>query len=95
MQRLMRSSRADAVAPPEGISPSVLVIDSNEDCARSLAELLDFCGYSVSVAIDGRMALALADPPPDIIITELSLPDMDGYELVDRLRERGGAKRNS
>ena len=93
MPNVIQSSRVNAVAPPAGISPSVLVIDSNEDCARSLAELLQFCGYSVSVAIDGRMALALAGPPPDIIITELFLPDLDGYELVRELRERAGSKR--
>lgn len=93
MPKVVRSSRAAAVAPPEGISPTVLVVDSNEECARSLAELLEYCGYSVSVAIDGRMARALADPPPDIIITELLLPDVDGYELVRELREQAGSKR--
>jgi CheY-like chemotaxis protein len=92
MRGIFRTSRIEAVAPPEGLSPSVLVVDTNEDCARSLAELLEFCGYSVSVAIDGRMALALADPPPDIIITELALPDLDGCELVRRMRERAGMK---
>jgi two-component system OmpR family response regulator len=92
MRRMIRSSRVDAVAPPEGISPSVLVVDTNEECARSLAELLEFCGYSVSVAIDGQMALALAEPQPDILITELSLPDLDGYELVRRMRELAGTK---
>ena len=93
MLRVIQSSRTDAVVPPVGISPAVLVVDPNEDCARSLAELLECCGYSVSAAIDGRMALALADPPPDIIITELILPDLDGYELVRTLRERAGTKR--
>jgi len=93
MGRVLSSSRTEAVVPPDGVSPSVLVIDSNEDCALSLAELLECCGYSVSVAIDGRMARALADPPPDIIITELRLPDVDGYELVQELRDRAGSKR--
>lgn len=92
MLRVIRSSRTDAVVPPVGISPAVLVVDPNEDCARSLADLLECCGYSVSAAIDGRMALALADPPPDIIITELLLPYLDGYELIGALRERAGTK---
>ena len=92
MLRVIRSSRTDAVVPPVGISPAVLVVDPNEDCARSLADLLECCGYSVTAAIDGRMALALADPPPDIIITELRLPDLDGYELIGKLRERAGKK---
>jgi DNA-binding response OmpR family regulator len=92
MSRVLKTSRAAAVAPPDGVSPSVLVVDTNEDCARSLAELLEFCGYTVSVAIDGRMALALADPLPDIIITELALPDLDGFELIRQLRARAGNK---
>jgi CheY-like chemotaxis protein len=92
MRTVVRSSCAAAVVPPEGLSPSVLVVDTDDECGRSLAELLDFCGYSVSVAGGGQTALALADPPPDILITELSLPDLDGYELVNRIRERAGEK---
>jgi len=89
---MIRSSRIDAVAPPEGLCPSVLVVDANEECARSLGELLEYCGYSVSVAIDGQMALAMGEIPPDILITELTLPDLDGYELVRRVRARASAK---
>jgi CheY-like chemotaxis protein len=92
MSRVLPTSRLAAVAPPDGVSPSVLVVDANEDCARSLAELLEFCGYTVSVAIDGRTALALAEPPPDIIITDLVIPDLDGFELIRQLRSRAGAK---
>jgi CheY-like chemotaxis protein len=92
MSRVLPTSRVAAVAPPDGVSPSVLVVDTNEDCARSLAELLEFCGYTVSVAIDGQMALALSDPPPDIIITELAIPDIDGFELIRQLRARAGTK---
>ena len=86
-------SRAEAVVLPDGISPSVLVIDSNVECARSLAELLECCGYTARVAIDGRMAVALADPPPDIIVIELAIPDIDGFELVRRLRALAAAKK--
>ena len=56
------------------------------------ADLLEFCGYRVMTAMSGRDAVRLADPPPDVVITELRLPDIDGYDLVRQLHERAGAK---
>jgi DNA-binding response OmpR family regulator len=93
MRSVIRSCRSDEVVLPNGICPTVLVIDANVECAQSLADLLEYCGYSVLVAIDGRMALALASPPPDIVIVEIALPDVDGYELLEQLRERAGSNR--
>jgi DNA-binding response OmpR family regulator len=52
--------------------------------------LLEYCGYSASVAPTARDALA--GPTPAIVVTELCLPDMDGYDLVRRLRERAGGR---
>ena len=86
------SHRGQEVAPPPELSLSILVIESHEDSASSLADLLQFCGYRVAVAESGRTALALAEPVPDIIVMELRLPDMDGHELVSQLRQRAGAK---
>lgn len=92
MSPIARANRAVDVTAPVGVPSSVLVVENNEDCASSLADLLEFCGYRVAVATSGREALRLADPPPDVVITELRLSDVDGYDLVRQLRERAGAK---
>lgn len=86
MSTVVRPGRDSA--RPEGASLPILVVEDHEDCAASLAELLEFCGYSVRVAPTARDALA--GPTPAIVVTELRLPDMDGYDLVRRLRERAG-----
>jgi len=89
---ISRSSRAADVAALPGAEATILVVEGHDDCASSLADLFEFCGYHVLTATSGREALRLADPSVDIIITELRLPDIDGYELVRQLRARAGAK---
>jgi CheY-like chemotaxis protein len=66
---------------------SVLVVEPHADGADSLAELLRLVGHRVAVAHTGATALRAADEPPDVIILELRLPDLDGWEVVRRLRE--------
>jgi DNA-binding response OmpR family regulator len=87
-----RSSRAEDVAALPGAESTILVVEGHDDCASSLADLFEFCGYRVQVANSGREALRLTEPSPDIVITELLLPDIDGYELVHQLRARRGVK---
>lgn len=86
------SPRANEITPPPELSLSILVIESHEDSAASLADLFQFCGYRVAAACSGLSALQVADPLPDIVVTDLRLPDMDGHELVSQLRERSGTK---
>jgi len=73
----------------------VLVVDDNADAAQMLAALLEVQGHAVSVEYDGRGALARAhDEHPDVLLLDIGLPDMDGYELARRLRaqpENAGA----
>jgi PAS domain S-box-containing protein len=65
----------------------VLIVDDNEDAARTLADLLAADGHDVQVALSGTSALdqALARPP-DIVVLDLGLPDLDGVEVARRLR---------
>ncbi len=57
----------------------VLLVDDNEDAATSMARLLAFWGFHVQIARDATSALdALASCPPDVLITDLALPDQDG-----------------
>jgi PAS domain S-box-containing protein len=66
----------------------ILVVDDNVDAASSLATLLRMSGHSISTAHDGIAALRLASAdPPDVVLLDLGLPGMNGYEVARRMRE--------
>jgi|SRR5580693_9845072 two-component system cell cycle response regulator DivK len=70
---------------PEG--PLVLVVDDMEDGREICAEYLTFCHYRVATAEDGLDAIAKADELlPDVILMDLSLPRLDGWEATRRLK---------
>ena len=88
-----------AAAPAEPLAAQaprgsrVLVVDDNRDAADSLSELLGVDGYETRVAHDGAAAVELADSwHPDVILLDIGLPRLDGYEAARRIRalERGG-----
>src|SRR5205085_11612876 len=88
-----RSGQPVSTTDDQGWSLSVLVVDAHEDGAASLAEILTLYGYTVRVARTGRAALeAAAQSPPDVVILELWLPDLDGCELAERLRAQAAGK---
>jgi two-component system, chemotaxis family, CheB/CheR fusion protein len=63
----------------------ILVVDENVDAAQSLAELLKISGHRVSVAHDGPSAVKVAiGERPDVILLDIGLPGMDGYESRGR-----------
>lgn len=65
----------------------VLVVDDNADAANSLAALLRIDGHQVETALGGEDALRAAETlHPDIAFIDLNMPQMDGFELVRRLR---------
>lgn len=69
----------------------VLVVDDQVDSAQSLAALLEAAGFVVATAFDGNEALSVAGEfRPDLVISDLEMPEMDGCELLARLRERLG-----
>ncbi|HEY1101773.1 MAG TPA: hybrid sensor histidine kinase/response regulator, partial [Myxococcota bacterium] len=75
-------------------SLSVLVVDDNIDAANALAELLELWEHEVQIAFDGSSALRLAgDTAFDVIILDIGLPDVDGYEVATRLRASGSTSR--
>jgi signal transduction histidine kinase/CheY-like chemotaxis protein len=66
----------------------ILVVDDNADAAISLATLLGKTGHDVQIAQDGPRALQTAqDFQPDIILLDIGLPGMDGYEVAQRVRQ--------
>jgi signal transduction histidine kinase/CheY-like chemotaxis protein len=72
-----------------GAGLHVLVVDDNEDAAFMLQAALGLAGCTVSVVHDGEAALrAAASRAPDLVLLDIGLPDMDGYELARRLRSR-------
>jgi signal transduction histidine kinase/DNA-binding response OmpR family regulator len=80
---------------PGPIRPNrVLLVDDNIDGARVLARLLRADGHRVDVAHDGSKALEIArSAPPDVVLLDIGLPGMDGYEVARRLREAGPSSR--
>jgi signal transduction histidine kinase/ActR/RegA family two-component response regulator len=77
----------DANVVPDNGNLRVLVVDDNADAAQMLAALLEVQGHAVSVEYDARGALARArSEHPDVLLLDIGLPDMDGYELARRLR---------
>jgi two-component system KDP operon response regulator KdpE len=71
-----------------GASPRVLVVDDEPQIRRALRVALRANGYGVEEAATGEEALDLvAVRPPDLVILDLALPDMDGVEVCRHLRE--------
>jgi CheY-like chemotaxis protein len=65
----------------------VLVVEDNPDAAATMVMLLEYLGHSVQVAHDGAGALELARAEaPELILVDIGLPDIDGYEVARRIR---------
>lgn len=84
----------DAHAPEPEAAPArrpagtrILVVDDNNDAADLLALMLEKAGYLTDVAYDGPSALAAAKTcPPDVVILDIGLPGMSGYDVARALR---------
>jgi diguanylate cyclase (GGDEF)-like protein len=72
---------------------NVLVVDDEPDKRQLLAFALEMEGYQVQTAADGAEGLAATESaPPDLIITDVMMPRMDGYEMVRRIRSNPQTK---
>src|SRR6202050_5645759 len=70
--------------------PRVLVVDDEPSIVDAVATSLRYEGFTVDEAITGRKALAQAqEEPPDLVILDVMLPDLDGLEVTRRLRSDG------
>lgn len=68
---------------------AILVVDDDEKTCRLVSESLRHEGFSVATATNGQDALLLLErKPPDLIILELALPEMDGIKTLRQLRQR-------
>lgn len=71
----------------------VLVVDDNRDAATSMAMLLQLSGHQTEVAHDGASAIQTAASfLPDVILLDIGLPSMDGYEVARRVRAESWGK---
>ncbi len=65
----------------------VLIVDDDEDTRSSLAVLLEIYGFDVRLAENGAAALARlrCEPPPCLVVLDLMMPEMNGWELRSRM----------
>lgn len=77
---------------PAQMPQGVLIVDDNVDAAESLRVSLELSGHVAKAVHAGEAALdALNDFRPDLVLLDIGLPDIDGYEVARRLRQRWGA----
>jgi signal transduction histidine kinase len=68
--------------------PGVLLVEDSADSRETLAEILELLGYHVRLAASAEEALALlSDWRPAVILSDIGLPGVDGYELIRRVRQ--------
>src|SRR5690606_32712093 len=88
---------ADALAPNRASTPTeqskrasqpnVLVVEDNDDMRSYLRDYLETRGLAVQVAKNGREALReIESKPPEVVLSDIMMPEMDGYQLVQALK---------
>jgi len=81
---------ADESEVPDCAGLRILVVDDSRDAAESLSKLLRLGGHEVLIAHEGEHALHLAaTQQPAVVLLDIGLPGMDGYEVCRRLRQSG------
>ena len=71
----------------------VLIVDDDRDSREALSVILQSWGYDVDVAADGREAITLTlERSPDVVLLDIGLPDIDGYEVARRIRSAPGGE---
>ncbi len=81
-------SEKNPLAMLSGAPLRILVIDDNQDFAETSALLLTAAGHCVKWVLSGQAALALVGQlKPHLILLDLGLPDMNGYEVAQQLRQ--------
>ena len=85
-------ARAASRAP--GTRVRLLVVDDNVDAAETIARILQLSGHETECVYDGPTALAAVETKrPDVVVLDIGLPGMDGYEVARRLRARPAFRR--
>ena len=86
----MEMCRSDATGRSRTATPllcRVLIVDDHSDLAEAMSKVLTIWGFQTATAETGRVALEKAQSfHPEVIVLDISLPDMDGYEVASALR---------
>lgn len=97
MVRLPLARQAAASATPvsqavrDGARTRILVVDDNQDAAESMAMLLEVLGAEVHAVHGGAAALEILPAyRPDLVLLDIGMPGMDGYEVAQRIRRLPG-----
>jgi CheY-like chemotaxis protein len=76
------------LARPARLRPVVLLLEDDDDARAIYRDMLDFAGYDVMAASDGEEGLRYAETrTPDVVVTDLHMPGMNGVEVARTLRE--------
>ncbi len=79
------------MTPPEGDGMngrSVLVVDDNRELLEAVARVLRSAGYQVQATRDARAVMGMIRAqPPDLVITDIMMPDRDGVEVITEIRK--------
>lgn len=71
------------------MSKEVLIVEDNEDNSLLVEKILNYYGFKTAIASDGNSALHYCEAhQPDLILMDLSLPDIDGMEVTRLLRQK-------
>ena len=85
--------RVPVVAPADARSLRILIVDDNVDAADSIAMLLSMEGHETRSVNTARAALlAVPDFKPEVVLLDIGLPEMDGYEVARHLRAQSGTR---
>lgn len=72
---------------------TILIVEDHADTRDGLAQLLELSGYRVMTVEDGRQGLEQASvQPPDLILTDIFMPVMDGIEMIKQVRATAGCQ---
>ncbi|MGZ8295292.1 MAG: hybrid sensor histidine kinase/response regulator [Telluria sp.] len=92
-ESIPESAHTDGALADADQRPKVLVVDDNRDAADSLQALFEMENCSVSTAYDGAQAVqAVEQAIPDMIVMDLGMPEMDGYEAARQIRRKPGSE---
>jgi PAS domain S-box-containing protein len=81
-------------SPLPKLSLRILIVDDNRDSADSLAMMLKIMGNTIRTAYDGQEAVSTADTfQPDVILLDIGLPKLNGYEACRRIREQSAGRK--
>lgn len=73
--------------PKSASETNILIVDDTPDNLRLLAKILELQGYIIRKSLNGRMALQAAHRhPPDLILLDINMPEMNGYEVCQQLK---------